>query len=154
MGGFGAMALAAEYPETWAAAASHAGAVNRLTLAVDTVAGTALYAAHPDTLRVTYPDLWPILEPVFGRDSADWWVREAVGRIRRMSPEQRRRLPALHADIGTEDQRLVANRAFRLELAALGVPLDYHEYPGDHNWEYWRAHIAESLRWISAHIAP
>jgi enterochelin esterase-like enzyme len=90
---------------------------------------------------------------VFGSDSADWWAREALGRIRRMSPERRRRLPALYADIGTEDARLSANRAFRFELARLGVPLDYHEYPGDHTWEYWRAHVAQSLVWLSQHIA-
>jgi enterochelin esterase-like enzyme len=70
-----------------------------------------------------------------------------------MSPGQRRRLPALYADVGIEDARLVANRAFRLELAKLGVPLDYHEYPGDHTWAYWRAHVAQSLAWLSQHIA-
>jgi enterochelin esterase-like enzyme len=113
-----------------------------------------VYAARPDTLRLTSPDLWPILEPVFGPDSADWWAREAVGRIRRMSPEQRQRLPALYADIGTEDARLAANRAFRMELTHLGVPLDYHEYAGDHTWAYWRAHVAQSLVWLARHIAP
>jgi putative tributyrin esterase len=154
MGGFGAMALAAEYPQLWAAAASHAGAVNRLALAADTVARTAEYAANPDTLRTQYPSLWPIVAAVFGPDTSDWWAREAVGRIRRMKAEERRRLPALYADVGTEDERLVNNRAFRIELAKLGVSLEYHEYPGRHDWPYWRAHLGQSLLWLAARIAP
>jgi putative tributyrin esterase len=154
MGGFGAMALAAEYPQLWAAAASLAGAVNRLALAADTVAGTAEYAGRPDTLRTLYPSLWPILTAVFGPDTSDWWAREAVGRFRRMKPEERGRLPALYADVGTEDERLVNNRAFRIELTRLGVPLEYHEYPGRHDWPYWRTHLGESLVWLAARIAP
>jgi len=154
MGGYGAMALAVEYPDLWAAAASHSGAVNRLALAVDTAAGTAVYAGRADTLQVTSPSLWPILAPVFGPDTADWWEREPVGRIRRSSAEARGRIPALYADVGTGDNLLVSNRAFRIELAKLGVALEYHEYPGEHDWPYWRAHVAQSLVWLSRHFAP
>jgi pimeloyl-ACP methyl ester carboxylesterase len=40
MGGFGALALATQYPHAFSAAASHSGAVAALALAVDTAAGT------------------------------------------------------------------------------------------------------------------
>jgi len=153
MGGFGAMALAVEYPDLWVAAASHSGAVSLLALSVDTAAGTVEYAAHADTVRGRDSTLWRLLIPVFGADTADWWAREPVGRIRRLRAEARQRLPALYADVGTEDSRLVNNRAFRIELAKLGVPLEYHEYPGEHNWVYWRAHVAQSLVWLSRHFA-
>jgi S-formylglutathione hydrolase FrmB len=153
MGGFGAMALAAEYPDIWAAAASHSGPVCRLALAADTAARTVLYAGSPDTLRAANPTLWPLYTAVFGPDTAAWWARDPVGRIRRMKAQDRARIPALYADIGTEDSRLVDNRAFRIELAKLGVPLEYHEYPGEHTWAYWRAHVAQSLVWLAQHFA-
>ncbi|MGD0484859.1 MAG: alpha/beta hydrolase family protein [Gemmatimonadales bacterium] len=153
MGGFGAMALAVEYPDLWAAAASHSGPVCRLALAVDTAARTVVYAGRPDTLRAANPTLWPLYTAVFGPDTAAWWARDPVGRIRRMRAQDRGRIPALYADIGTEDSRLVNNRAFRIELAKLGIPLDYHEYPGEHDWPYWRAHVAQSLTWLSQHFA-
>jgi len=150
MGGFGALALAAEYPDEWVAAASHSGAVALLAQSVDTATGVVTYAARPDTAG----QVWALLRPVFGADTADWWRRDPLGRIRRMDAAARGRLPALYADIGTEDELLASNRAFHLELSRLGVPLDYHEYPGRHDWPYWRAHLAQSLRWLSSHIAP
>ena len=153
MGGFGALALAAEYPGLWAAAASHSGAVELLALAVDTAAGTVTYAAHADTLRTMSPGLWPVLSAVFGTDARDWTARDPVGRIARMNVREREQLPALYADVGTEDRLLLNNRALRAELARLGVALAYHEYPGGHTWPYWRAHLAQSLTFLSQHFA-
>ncbi len=150
MGGFGALALAVEYPDLWAAAASHSGALELLAETVDTAADTVTWAARPDTAG----GVWAILRPVFGTDPADWWQRDPVGRIRRLDVEERQQLPALYADVGTEDGLLTNNRALRLELARLGVPLEYHEYPGGHEWPYWRAHLAQSLLWLSRHFAP
>jgi S-formylglutathione hydrolase FrmB len=149
MGGFGALALAAEYPDLWVAAASHSGAVELLVESVDTAADSVDYAPRPDTAGA----LWGILGPVFGTDTTAWWARDPAGRIRRMKTEDRARLPALYADVGTEDGLLGGNRAFRLDLARLGVPLDYHEYPGAHTWTYWRAHVAQSLVWLSQHFS-
>ncbi len=150
MGGFGALALAVEYPDLWAAAASHSGALELLAQAVDTAAGTVTYAAHPDTAG----SIWAVLGAVFGPDTTDWWRRDPAGRLRRLDAEERQRVPPLYVDVGTEDGLLTANRAFRLELARLGVPLEYHEYPGAHSWPYWRAHLAQSLLWLSRHFAP
>ena len=150
MGGFGALALAVEYPDLWAAAASHSGALELLAQAVDTATGTVSHAAHPDTTG----SIWAVLRPVFGPDTTDWWRRDPAGRIRRLDAEERQRLPALYADVGTEDGLLANNRAFRTDLIRLEVPLEYHEYPGEHNWAYWRAHVAQSLVWLSRHFAP
>jgi len=153
MGGFGALALATQYPRAFSAAASHSGAVAALALAVDTAAGTVTWAATPDTLRAKWPSLFPLLADVFGADTADWWRRDPVGHVRRMNPEGRTRLPALYADVGTGDSFLLNNRALRIELARLGVPLEYHEYAGAHDWAYWRAHVGESLTWLARHVA-
>jgi len=153
MGGFGALALATQYPRAFSAAASHSGAVTALALAIDTAAGTVTWAATADTLRAKWPSLFPLLAEVFGADTADWWRRDPVGHVRRIDAEGRRGLPALYADVGTGDPFLVNNRALRIELARLGVPLEYHEYAGAHDWTYWRAHVAQSLTWLAGHIA-
>jgi enterochelin esterase-like enzyme len=65
----------------------------------------------------------------------------------------RRAMPALMVDVGTEDELLAQNRAFRGELSRLGIPLQYAEWPGKHEWVYWRRHAVESLQWIAARIA-
>ena len=150
MGGFGALALAVEYPDLWAAAASHSGALELLTTAFDTTTGTATYAARPDTSG----GLWAVQGPAFGTDTSAWWERDPAGRLARMKPGARSRVPPLYADVGTGDGLLAGNRAFRADLARLGVPLEYHEYPGVHDWAYWRAHVAASLLWLSRHFAP
>jgi putative tributyrin esterase len=153
MGGFGALALATQYPLAFSAAASHSGAVTALALAVDTAAGAVTWAATLDTVRARRPSLFPLLAEVFGADTSDWWERDPVGRVRRIGAEDRRGLPALYADVGTGDSFLLNNRALRIELARLGVPLEYHEYPGAHDWTYWRGHVAQSLTWLAERIA-
>jgi len=153
MGGFGALALATQFPRAFSAAASHSGAVAALALAVDTAAGTVTWAATADTLRAKWPTLFPLLSDVFGADTADWWRRDPLGHVRRIDAEGRRGLPALYADVGTEDGLLLNNRALRIELGRLSVPLEYHEYAGAHDWAYWRAHVGESLTWLARHIA-
>ena len=155
MGGYGAMALASQYPGVWSAAASHSGVISLLATAVDTAAGTVEYASHPDTLRGRWPALWRLLAPAFGPRLADWQSRDPARRLARVKADARARLPALYIDAGTGDSAYVLNsRAFRVELTRLGVPFEYHEYPGGHDWRYWRAHVGQSLAWLAGRIAP
>jgi S-formylglutathione hydrolase FrmB len=44
------------------------------------------------------------------------------------------------------------NRAFKWRVEQLGLPIVYHEWPGQHEWPYWRAHVGESLHWIGTQI--
>ena len=46
-----------------------------------------------------------------------------------------------------------APHPFVAELAALGIPSTYAEWPGKHDWKYWHAHVGESLRWLAERIA-
>ena len=62
--------------------------------------------------------------------------------------------PALYIDVGTEDEQLGQNRAFRDSLAAMRVRYRYQEWPGRHDWDYWRAHVDESLVWLLGEVAP
>ena len=56
--------------------------------------------------------------------------------------------PRLKLICGTEDFLLEHNRSFIGWLAKKGVPCDYTEYPGNHNWLFWDTHWPEMLEFI------
>jgi enterochelin esterase-like enzyme len=90
---------------------------------------------------------------VFGRDSASWWSRDPAQKLRRLKASGKP-LPALFVDAGTEDALYVdQSRAFHWEAERAGVNVVYHEWPGKHDWVYWRAHVGESLRFLAGVIA-
>ncbi len=54
-------------------------------------------------------------------------------------------VPAIRFDCGTEDFLLEENREFATHLKALGIPYEYEEYPGGHEFEYWDIHVQEAI---------
>jgi enterochelin esterase-like enzyme len=56
----------------------------------------------------------------------------------------------LYFDCGTRDSDYPKNVAFDDTLTALGIPHTFHGYPGSHTWGYWREHLHESLRAVTA----
>lgn len=59
----------------------------------------------------------------------------------------------LYLDTGLGDgEALEGSRALDAELTELGVPHEYHEFPGSHTWGYWRAHVRESLIAVTARM--
>ena len=154
MGGYGAVTLALRYPDVFAAAASHSGVLSPLNTGPGPIAGRPAYASDEEALRAVWgPRFWPYLAPAFGTDTAGWWARDPARLAKRLR-ERGGPLPALYADAGTSDRLVIGqNRAFRAEMESLGVALEYAEWPGAHDWNYWRAHVDESLAWLAAHLA-
>jgi len=64
-------------------------------------------------------------------------------------------LPALRFDCGTDDSLLEENRHFESRLRKLGLPFEYDELPGGHDWNYWRENVKRTLlfmgRYFEAH---
>ncbi|GAO43517.1 alpha/beta hydrolase [Flavihumibacter petaseus] len=52
---------------------------------------------------------------------------------------------ALAMECGTKDYLLAANRTAHQKLLDLGIPHDYTERPGKHEWEYWQNAIRFQL---------
>lgn len=153
MGGYGAVSLALEYPQLWSAAASHSGVLSPLYLGPHPYApGSARFATANAQLDSAAGRLWSDLSLAFGRDLAGWRARDPIRRVRRLLARQPRLMPALFMDVGRDDPYADQNRAFDAELTRLHVPHTYREWPGTHNWDYWRAHLAQSLRWVAARI--
>jgi S-formylglutathione hydrolase FrmB len=150
MGGYGAIALALATPGRFAAAASHSGVLApRL---VDTATPPRPGATLAE-LQGAARGLWPSQRLAFGADTIAWRARDPLVLAARAHAAGIP-LPALYADVGTDDRWLPHNRAFRDALAALGIPLRYAEHPGGHSWDYWRAQLPASLAFLLARVAP
>jgi S-formylglutathione hydrolase FrmB len=155
MGGYGTMSLALEYPEVFAAAASHSGVLSPLYTGPRPFDGHPQWARDGAQLELAYgPRFWPFVSPAFGRDTAAWWSRDPGRRLEKLvAAKGKSVVPALFADCGTEDDLINQNRAFKWRVEQLGLAIVYHEWPGKHEWPYWRAHAGESLHWIGTQIA-
>jgi S-formylglutathione hydrolase FrmB len=125
MGGFGALRLGAKYPARYAGISAHS--------AVTTLA----------RLRESIDEPLSAL-PSFGTSDGTalhWLEAHAM------------RLPPLRFDCGTGDGLLAGNRALHAALEARGIEHVYEEFPGGHDWPYWKLHVADTLRFFAALIA-
>jgi enterochelin esterase-like enzyme len=57
--------------------------------------------------------------------------------------------PNIFIDTGESDQELGFNSLFEGTLIRLGIPHEWHLYPGAHDELYWQAHVEEYLRWYT-----
>jgi S-formylglutathione hydrolase FrmB len=154
MGGYGAVTLAFSYPDVFSAAVSHSGVLAPLYAGPHPFDGHATYASDPAALRSWYGDaFFGLISLAFGRDTTGWWPRDPARIAERLVRRDAASVPAIKLDVGTADTKYVdQTRAFHAALQSLGVRHEYAEYPGDHNWAYWRRHAAESLTWIASLI--
>ncbi len=151
MGGFGAVTLAVNYPELFAAAASHSGALGPLWRGRP---GATQAPVLDSVARRWGATAWPHMVRAFGRDTLGWLARDPTRRAVAAWSRDAARFPVLFADVGIDDPLLTENRRFRDAMREAGAPLEYREWPGAHSWTYWRTHVPESLFWMSTQIAP
>lgn len=149
MGGYGATTLALRYPDVFAAAASHSG-VLAPALPADTVPWAN--GAKVRALDAWYGRVGASVRLAFGRDSVSWTARDPVRLLDRLLARGGP-VPALLADVGTDDKYAPMSRAWRDACVARGVPLAYDERPGQHAWSWWRAAAARSVPWLVARLA-
>jgi S-formylglutathione hydrolase FrmB len=124
MGGYGAMRLALAYPQVFASANSHSGALMHGTRTpsqthlweYEQIFGTALAGSDHDLLK-------------HANAARDAGV-----------------LPRIRIDCGVDDPLLKDNRDFHDALTEMNVPHEYEEFPGGHDWDYWDLHVRDALR--------
>ena len=131
MGGYGALKLALKHPELFRAAASHSGAV-------DFASGSAW---PDDAFRREF-------EPIFGKRSSGG-PEDLFGIAKRAARDT---LPALRLDCGVDDFLIEPNRRFHQHLDTLGIPHEYAEYPGAHDWAYWDLHVQETIAFVAREL--
>jgi putative tributyrin esterase len=54
--------------------------------------------------------------------------------------------PAIRFDCGVDDFLIEHSREFHAHLDELGIPHEYEEFPGAHDWGYWDVHVQEAIR--------
>ncbi|WP_143307893.1 alpha/beta hydrolase [Chitinophaga vietnamensis] len=121
MGGHGALYLAIRHPETFGAAGSISGGVD---------------------LR-PFPKSWN-LPKIFGDpgpNGANWTNYMVIKQIEQLKPGT---LPLI-IDCGVKDFFIDVNRNLHQRLLQLGIPHDYTERPGEHNWDYWSNSVQYQL---------
>jgi putative tributyrin esterase len=150
MGGYGAITIAARYPQVFAAAASHSGTLRPLLL-TDSV--PLRDARTPLEIRAAGESQarWELMRPAFGPDSVSWTNRDPAHLIAHCL-RRGCSLPALYVDCGTDDRRLPMSRRFRSAMEQAGVSVTYAEAPGGHNWSYWSAMLPRSLRFLASRM--
>jgi putative tributyrin esterase len=122
MGGFAALRLAGRHPQRFVAAAGHSSVTDAAQLDVLLAETREGWAAAPADTRVI--DAW------------------------RATDRERAPPTALRFDCGRADPFLAANRRLHDELQAGGIPHEYAEHDGGHDWAYWSRHVDDTLRFF------
>ena len=131
MGGYGALKLALNFPERYAAAASLSGALDPAALGDLDPSRAGEWAAifgDPPAIQGTVSDLFHRAGRLMQGEHAD--------------------LP-VYACCGTDDFIYDHSTKFRDHAEGLGMNLTYEEHAGrDHEWGYWDQQIQEVLAWL------
>ena len=152
MGGYGAVTIALAFPDVFAAAASHSGVLSPMFAGPKPFAPPAMYATDTIGLRRGAGGLWRTQRVAFGLDTLGWQARDPVRFARRAISSHAFPMPFLLIDCGVNDTYIDQNRALHATLTALGVSHEYAEWPGVHDWNYWRTHLPESLEFMLSRV--
>ncbi|GAB4467519.1 MAG: hypothetical protein OHK0029_39470 [Armatimonadaceae bacterium] len=132
MGGYGSLRLALTYPDRFAAAVSHSGALGFGN-------GTKGHDGNPYT---------PEFQRILGPDPTGG-PNDLFALVEAFEPDN---LPAMRIDCGTEDFLIEPNRRFHAHLENLKISHEYEEHPGAHTWDYWDLHIQDTLKFLKGKL--
>ena len=127
MGGYGALRLGAKYAGRFAAISAHS--------AITRIEDMAAFAEEP-------LDEYLACAPHEELQALHWLQIN------------RHRLPPLRFDCGTTDPLLGSNRVLHQSLEREGIPHEYAEFEGGHEWPYWQQHVAATLQHTDRHCRP
>jgi S-formylglutathione hydrolase FrmB len=151
MGGYGAISLALRYPEVFSAAASHSGSLSPFYAGPHPFHEPARYTTSIDSLVRRFG---PEAAAIFGRDTTTWHGRDPAyqAQVLLRSPGRAHLMPALYVDVAEKDHLIDPNRDFHAKLRRLGIPHEYREQAGGHDWPYWQKNVGESLEWLARQL--
>jgi S-formylglutathione hydrolase FrmB len=134
MGGYAALHIAFEQPGLVAAVATHSAMLLERIPSPEQGAGRWHMAAFN---KVFGDPIDPVL----------WAENDALVWAKKVDPKT---VPALYVDCGAEDRYGLASghRELHRILEERGISLAFELPPGDHGYEFVRAHLEESLRFL------
>jgi putative tributyrin esterase len=120
MGGFGALRIGAKYPERFLSVAGHSS------------------ITHLDQMAQFVEEDFNTL----GVAAEDRSVLQTI-----LSNQER--LRPFRFDCGTSDVLIEQNRELHRQLLQNGIPHEYEEFEGGHEWPYWERHLEDTLRFFA-----
>jgi S-formylglutathione hydrolase FrmB len=157
MGGYGAVTIAARYPELFSVAVSHDGILSPGLMADS----SGLIRNEPVRWRLgrTAAELqqatgfrWPSMYPQFGVDGSSWLARDPV-LLLEQAQQRGAVVPELYIDVARSEEAARQNRLFRERIIGAKIPITYSEWPGKHAWDYWRVHVPDGLQFLASRVA-
>lgn len=136
MGGFGALHTGLKYPQTFSKifALSSALIIHEIKNQKE---GYDNGSADYDYYTAVFGDLSKLEQ---SENNPETLVRKLK--------EENRTIPAVYMACGTEDFLIEPNRQFRNFLHQQGVPVEYAESPGVHDWAFWNQYIEPAILWM------
>jgi S-formylglutathione hydrolase FrmB len=137
MGGYGALRVGLGYCDRFCSIHSHSGALGRTNADFSDEAVRA--GRHKDKSAEFIAELRRVFgcKPIGSGHDILNLARDA---------QAKGRLPHLWLDCGRRDFLVEDSREFHRELKAAGVPHEYHEHAGAHDWDYWDRHVRDALK--------
>jgi len=124
MGGYGAIKAALLHPGLYAAAASFSGALSLQILSL----------IADDARRAEFAMLFGNLDQLSGSEHDPVvWLQHAA-----KNPDD---LPRLHLYVSRQEDLYPLSGMFHAACQSLGVPSEYHEEDGAHDWFFWDKQI-------------
>ena len=149
MGGYGALKVALNYPNTFGYAASMSGALDLSGLSDARNYGKVNDDAFLNQLKETDYEAYRSLRDYklcFGSpEQFSGSENDLLSLVDRLC-EQGVKFPKLHISIGTEDYQ--TNVSFREKLDQHGIDYTYLEFSGVHEWAVWDKRIQDVLDWL------
>lgn len=135
MGGYGALKLALNHPDRFSAAGCFSSVIRPWDF--------AKYASDRATeIKMIFGDAQE-----YGPETENDPLHMASLQAERKTP-----LPRLFLACGTEDFLYQENLLFKARLESLGIPFEFREEPGTHEWGFWDHQIHAFLNWLKEKI--
>jgi len=136
MGGYGAVRNGLKYHETFSAIFSFAG-----VLAVEFLPHATEDHPRPTRRRSFFEGVFGDLSAVAGSD-------RDIKVLTKNILDKGAAFPKIYMACGTEDEFLPQNRLYHKFFSETGVPHEYIEDTGGHEWVFWDKYLEEVLNWL------
>ncbi|MBR2802695.1 MAG: hypothetical protein IKE21_08975 [Erysipelotrichaceae bacterium] len=134
MGGYGAYRAALQHPETYGAVASLSGNLDK--------AGAKLSGeAHMTKMPLNY-------RKAVNGDSLQMSEENDLRFLLQKCLSEKKELPKMYHTIGEDDFLRGPSESYIAFARERGVDIEFHLYPGVHDWKFWDAHIQDVLDWL------
>lgn len=143
MGGLGAFETAMRYPETF----GYVGALSTATMAQEGFPkedDPSMYLLSSRTF----------FETVYGPEATFNGGPNDVYKLADDLKASGKELPKIFMAIGVDDPLLAGNRRYHEYLEKIGIPVDYSEDKGAHDWGFWDRNLYRLLDWLPVEQYP